>query len=196
MLNRLLLTCLLTLTCTLPAWALSVLPLYLDQIIDTAAVAFQGNCIDNRVERDVQTGLIVTYTSFQVEDVLKGQVGASHTIKQVGGRLAGDAAMVNEIEGVPRFAPGQRYVVFLNGVSAAGFSSPVGLGQGRFNVLPDAAGAQITNGRDFRQMTANMTEVPLPQSVQSKLAQPSFRVEQLGLDEFKQMVRQHTGAPE
>ena len=195
-LNRLLLACLLTLCSILPAEALSVLPLYLDDIIDTAAIAFQGRCIGNRVERDAQTGLVVTYTSFQVEDVLKGQTGSSHTIKQIGGRLADDASgvMVHEIEGVPRFVPGQRYIVFLNDVSAAGFSSPVGLGQGRFDVLQDASGPQITNGRDFRQMTANKLRSQMSQSVQSKLEQTSSRIEQLGLDEFKQLVRQQTGA--
>lgn len=196
MLKRLLLTCLLALCYALPASALSVLPLYLDEIIDTAVVAFQGSCIDNRVERDAQTGLIVTYTSFQVEDVLKGQLASSHTIKQIGGRLAGEmgTALVKEIEGVPRFVPGARYVIFLNGVSAAGFSSPVGLGQGRFNVLQDATGLQITNGRDFRQMTANRSQLRMPQSVQSRLEQAPLRVDRIALDEFKQLVRQQTGA--
>ena len=193
MLNRLLFTCLLCFMSVLPARATSVLPLYLDQIIDAAAIAFHGSCINNRVERDTQTGLIVTYTTFQVRDVLKGRVAPAHTIKQIGGRLPGAAGSieVRQIEGVPQFEVGESYVVFLYGVSSAGFSSPVGLGQGKFDVLPGPAGPQVTNGRDFKEMTANRPALLLPQSAQTKLDQAPGQVDRLGLDEFKQFVRQH-----
>ena len=192
MLNRMLVVFLLCLMSALPARATSVLPLYLDQIIDGAAIAFHGSCIDNRVERDTQTGLIVTYTTFQVQDVLKGQVAPVHTIKQIGGRLPGAAGSieVRRIEGVPQFEVGQSYVVFLYGVSSAGFSSPVGLGQGKFDVLPGPAGPQVTNGRDFKEMTANRPALLLPQSAQTKLDQAQGQVDRLGLDEFKQFVRE------
>ena len=192
MLNRMLVVFLLCLMSALPARATSVLPLYLDQIIDGAAIAFHGNCIDNRVERDIQTGLIVTYTTFQVQDVLKGQAAPVHIIKQIGGRLpsAAGSIEVRRIEGVPQFEVGQSYVVFLYGVSSAGFSSPVGLGQGKFDVLPGPAGPQVTNGRDFKEMTANRPALLLPQSAQTKLDQAQGQVDRLGLDEFKQFVRQ------
>ena len=39
-----------------------------------------------------------------------------------------------KVDGIPSFAPGHRYVVFLYGASSAGFSSPVGLGQGCFRI--------------------------------------------------------------
>jgi len=191
--NRILFTCLLCFMGVLPARATSVLPLYLDQIIDGAAIAFHGSCIGNRVERDTQTGMIATYTTFQVQDVLKGQVAPVHTIKQIGGRLPGAAGSieVRRIEGVPQFEVGESYVVFLYGASSAGFSSPVGLGQGKFDVLPGPAGPQVTNGRDFKEMTANRPALLLPQSAQTKLDQAQGQVDRLGLDEFKQFVRQH-----
>lgn len=193
MLNRMLFTCLLCFLSALPARATSVLPLYLDQIIDGAAIAFQGSCIGNRVERDIQSGMIVTYTTFQVQDVLKGQVAPVHTIKQIGGRLAAAAGSieVRQFEGVPQFEVGESYVVFLYGVSAAGFSSPVGLAQGKFDVLPGPAGQQVSNGRDFKEMTANRPALRLPQSAQTRLDRSQGQVDRLGLDEFKQFVRQH-----
>jgi hypothetical protein len=88
-------------------------------------------------ERDPQTNLVVTYTTFAVEDVLKGTVPATHTIKQIGGNLAAEGTTLR-VEGIPTFVVGQNYVVFLAGVSSAGFSSPIGLGQGRFSVRLDA----------------------------------------------------------
>ncbi len=154
----------------------------LDEIIDTAAVAFQGTCTDNRVERDTATNLIVTYSTFQVRDVLKGNVASTHVIKQIGGTMAdGESGMV--VHGVPKFTVGEDYVVFLAGVSSLGFSSPVGLTQGRFTIQQSAAGKFISTGSDLRALTARM-----PLGVSGDAGAP---VRQLGLDEFKQLARAH-----
>jgi hypothetical protein len=178
-----------------PASAMSVLPLYLDQIIDGAALAFQGRCTGNRSERDSRLGLIVTYTTFQVDEVLKGFADASYTIKQIGGRMSGEVSALefSDIAGVPMFEVGQAYLVFLNGVSSAGFSSPVGLGQGSFQVQGGPTGSQVANGRDFREMTAGRSRLALPQADQAQRDQSPGRLESIGLDDFKQIVRQHLG---
>jgi len=185
MLKQFLAACVLGLALASPASATSVLPLQLDEIIDTATTVFEGACISNRTEREQATNLVVTYTAFAVKDVLKGSVqGATHVIKQIGGEMpAGEMSF--HVQGVPSFAVGQDYVVFLAGVSSAGFSSPIGLGQGKFSVLQDAAGQQVTNGRDFREMTVRMPAVVLPGT-----AAP---VPRLGLDNFKQIVRTRVG---
>ena len=194
MTSRLFLLCLLSFISILPVQASNIPPLYLDQLIDGSAIAFQGDCIDNRTERDAHTGLIVTYTTFQVQDVLKGQVGSTHTIKQMGGRLPGPAGSIEVyvVKGVPKFEVGESYVVFLYGISAAGFSSPVGLDQGTFKVLTGSAGLQVTNGRDFKEMTA---DIPLQQAgkAEKKLHQAPGPAGHMGLDDFKQLVRQQVG---
>ena len=192
MLKRLLFAALTTLAVALPAHAASVLPLYFEEIVDKAKTVFQGTCIANRSERDAETGMVVTYTTFSVQDVLKGKPGFTHTIKQAGGQLA-DGSYEWKMEGVPKFTVGGNYVVFLPGVSSAGFSSPVGLGQGRFSVVADADGAQVTNGRDFKEMTSRIAARDLPQAAKSKLDR-SGSVKRMGLDEFKQLVRQRAGA--
>src|SRR6185437_5020963 len=96
-----------------PAAATSVLPVGVDQLVSDASVAFDGTCTGNRTERDPQTQLIVTRTTFAVHDVLKGDVGATYEIKQVGGELP--EGLRYKVEGVPRFQVGQEYVVFLAG---------------------------------------------------------------------------------
>jgi hypothetical protein len=177
----------------LPARATTVLPLYLDEIVQKAAVAFQGTCTANRTERDPQTGMIVTYTTFQVDDALKGGVGSTYTIKQIGGELPGEAIQY-KVQGVPKFNVGQGYVVFLPAASSAGFSSPVGLSQGRFLVEPDPAGPQVSNGRDFREMTARIPADQLPPAAKAKIGQAPGPVRRMGLDEFKQLVRTQASA--
>jgi hypothetical protein len=168
------------------AAAATVRPLLLDEIVDSAAIAFHGTCIANRVERDTVTNFIVTYTTFEVRDVIKGGVAFTHVIKQIGGILPdGESGMV--VDGVPKFAVGQDYVLFLAGVSSLGFSSPVALAQGSFSVRHDKAGGQIVMSRDVRELTAKMPRAVLPAKVVDADAEVPLR--QLGLDDFKQMAR-------
>jgi hypothetical protein len=176
-----------------PANATSVLPLFLDEVIDTAAVAFEGTCVDNRSERDPATGFVVTYTTFEVRDVLKGDVASRHTIKQVGGALAGDQ-VDRRIDGIPRFAIGQDYVVFLAGVSSIGFSSPIGLSQGRFQVRAQGATRVVANGRDFAEITARM-RAHLPAAAAARFQKAGGANREMDLQDFKQAVRNHVGAP-
>jgi hypothetical protein len=189
MLKQLLVACLLGLALAGPAGAASVLPLLLDEIIDTATVAFQGTCIDNRTERETRTNLVVTYTTFAVKDVLKGAVQGTHVIKQIGGKMPAGDELSFRVDGVPTFVIGEDYVVLLAGVSAAGFSSPIGLAQGKFTVQQDASGQRVSNGRDFREMTAGMPSAALPEATARVLAAATAPVRDLGLDEFKQLVR-------
>lgn len=190
MLRKALAICCLLSAIAMPAGAASVRPLALEQIIADAAIAFEGICVDNRVDRDPQTGMIATYTTFEVLDVLKGEVAATHTIKQVGGKIGKE---VFRIEGVPTFTPGREYVVFLFGVSQAGFSSPVGLSQGQFLVRHGPLGREVSNGRDFKEMLR--TPGPrIPQSAIDRVHQRPGEQVRLDLEEFKQIVRQSRGS--
>jgi hypothetical protein len=182
----------LALAAALPAFATTVLPLDLGQVIDQATTAFQGTVTENRSGRDPQTGMLVTFTTFRVDDVLKGEVPASYTIKQIGGEDAASNTKFR-IHGVPTFTVGQSYVVFMAGVSQAGFSSPIGLAQGRFTIEAGDTGAlEVGNGNDFRELTANMPDVQLPAQAGEKAQGKPVR--RIGLSDFKQMVRKHAGS--
>ncbi len=182
MLKQFLIACVVGLGLAAGAHAASVRPMLLDEIIDTAAIAFQGTCTGNRSERDAQTNFIVTYTTFEVRDVIKGNALATHVIKQIGGSLAGSGETF-QVKGVPKFAVGEEYVVFLAGVSSAGFSSPIGLGQGQFQVLQKGASKVVTSGRDLSELTARMPG--------SNMSAAEIESGELGLERFKQMARKH-----
>ena len=180
MFKHILATALLALGLSGPVDAASVRELQLDEIIDTSTVAFQGTCTGNRTERDPLTNFVVTYTTFDVKDVLKGAVQTTHTIKQIGGKMpAGELSF--HVDGVPTFVVGEDYVVFLAGVSSAGFSSPIGLAQGNFMVQKNATGKTVTNGRDFRELTARMPLTILPGE--------EAMAASIDLDKFKQVAR-------
>ena len=192
MLKRILLASWLAVFSALPAFATSVLPLDLGQVIDQAVVAFQGTAVDVKTGKDPQTGMLVTLTTFRVDDVLKGSVPAMYTIKQIGGTDA-SAGLTFKAYGVPSYTVGQSYVLFMNGVSSAGFTSPVGLHQGRFQVVDGDAGPEVGNGGDLREMTANTPDLELPPAAKAK-AGIDKPVRRVGLDDFKAMVRRHAGA--
>ena len=156
-----------------------VLPLGLDRLHGDAKLVFLGECLSNSVEFDQQSNRVVTYTTFEVIETYKGiagkgiagkgKAGGSLTIKQIGGNLP-EANLSVRIPGVPQFEVGQRYVVFLPPASKLGFSSPVGLSQGKFMVKTDAAGAQmVSNGRDVGELMENMAQSKMPSRVADKL---------------------------
>ena len=192
MLKRLVIVAAFWVAAVAPTHATSVLPLQLDQLVADAQLVFQGTCTANQSQYDSQTGLIVTYTTFMVQDVLKGRAGHSHTIKQAGGRI-GSANY--RIMGVPSFVLGQEYVVFLYGVSQAGFSSPVGLGQGQFVVTLGVAGRELSNGRDFNALIPAGPGAAMVSSARSDGEARGIggTVRHLGLDDFKLIVRQRVG---
>jgi hypothetical protein len=176
-----------------PAQAASVRPLTLDQLIDQSTTVIEATAVANRSERDEKTGYIVTYTTFAVKDVLKGTAEKTHVIKQIGGVLLAEG-MGFKVSGIPKFTEGQDYVVFLAGVSTIGFSSPIGLGQGSFRVDRDTQGmAKVSNGRDFRSMTAGTDNLVMPPVMAKSLATATVPVNQMALDDFKSLVRSHLG---
>ena len=191
MLKRILAAFLFATAAALPAQATTVIPLTLDEIVASSAVAFAGTCLDSHAERNPTGDLIVTYVRFAVHDVLKGEVGATYTIKQIGGELPSESRGVR-VHGMPSFQTGQEYVVFLTGVSSLGFSSPIGLAQGRFTVVHEQGADHVSNGRDFRDMTKNIPDAELPPGLAAQ--RNAHAMPHMDLDTFKQLVRSRRGA--
>jgi len=141
---------------SLQAAATSVLPVSLQRMATTAEIIFHGTAISNEVRLDQASGRVATYTRFKVIETIKGNPGASHTIKQIGGQLPGSNVR-QVIHGVPQFAIGQEYVIFLPMTSSLGFASPIGLSQGKFNIRKQNGDSLVSNGRP---LTALMKTTP------------------------------------
>jgi len=178
------------------ATAASVVPLGLARMHGDADLVFVGRCIDSQVRFDASTQMPATYTTFEVQEVVKGEAARTHTIKQVGGDIPGSDADV-VVDGVPEFEPGRRYVVFLPTVSRFGFSSPVGLAQGSFALRTENGKEMVSNGRTVEELLAD-----LPQGVRETAASASAdshthktterfggQRDALPLDEFLTIVR-------
>jgi hypothetical protein len=161
----------------------------------TAETIFHGRAIGNEVRLDPTSGRVATYTTFEVIEVIKGNPGATHTIKQIGGQLPGSNVR-QVIHGVPRFTAGKDYVIFLPKASSLGFASPIGLSQGKFDVRERNGDTLVSNGRS---LAALMKPTPRQASPDSPSALASKRTPALNaidgqpasahLTEFMQAVR-------
>lgn len=153
--------------------ASSVLSLNFEQLSSHSEVIFYGRCISNQVEQDPETKLIVTFTTFEILTPVKGTQGLTHTIKQLGGDLA-ESNIQTKWPAIPKFIIGNEYVVFLPAVSSLGFSTPVGLEQGKFKVIADILGKQVNNGKSFDALLKNIPEKKLPPSILNRIKAPSI----------------------
>lgn len=165
------------------AAATSVLPISLERMTAAADVIFHGRVISNEVRRDPVSGNVATFTTFEVTELVKGQAGETHTIKQIGGEMPG-GNMRQIVHGVPRFNIGGEYVVFLPKASSLGFSSPIGLSQGKFEVLR-ANGEPVVSDRRAAAAAARPDAAELPSAVE---AAPSDQ-QGVRLGDFLQSVR-------
>jgi hypothetical protein len=144
-----------------PVAAMSVLPLNLSQLTDQAGRIFVGRCVSVDSELD-ESGLPSTYARFKVDQGLKGvSAGETVLIKQYGvarGPLKvaeGESAIVpmkTMSLGGGSYRPGSQYLLFLYPESELGFTSPVGGGQGKFEIVAGESSALAVNPLDNRYL--------------------------------------------
>ena len=156
------------------AAATSVLSVSLAQMVNAADVIFHGRVISNEVKQDPATGKIATFTQFEVIELIKGTTGETHTIKQIGGRLPGSNVYL-AVHGVPRFRADEAYVVFLPKASHLGFSSPIGLSQGKFDIRKLDGDITIGNGRSFAALMGSSVPKAPPDTPAAFSAAPALK---------------------
>jgi hypothetical protein len=154
------------------AAATTVLPQSLPHMATAAEVIFHGRVISNDVKLDPVTGKVATFTQFEVIESIKGTTGKTHTIKQIGGRLP-DSKVHLVVHGVPRFYAGEAYVVFLPKASNLGFSSPIGLGQGKFDIENHDGESLVSNGRQLAALTRASARETLSNTPAAISAEPT-----------------------
>jgi len=181
----------------------TVLPLNLDELTQSAQDVFVGTCLDNKTVMDSATQMMVTYTTFQVDESLKGDLSGTHTIKQVAAKATTDD-MLTTFPSVPEFIIDQQYVVFLPTPSELGFASPVGLKQGAFDIIKENQHAVVSNGRSFTEMlpdnaaapaeTGQVTVTPVQRSKQSNqsfsTSEDETDQQKMPLSEFLDIIKQ------
>lgn len=173
------------------AWAGKVKPMNLEELVARAELIFEGVCSKVDTGDDPETGLPSTWYTFRVVDGLKGRPGEEFVLKQFGGiseegrRLTGPNVSYEQDE---------RVVLFLHGESQIGFSSAVGLHQGKFSVreIPETGVRYVTNGMPSMVLFEKMERrSPAVDARGVKLSGAgAMRSSRLASEDFKALVRE------
>lgn len=122
-------------TATSGVRAATVATVTLDDMTHSAGRIFRGVCVSAETGATVVAGariLSTTYT-FEIRESLKGNGGRTVTFRQVGTPQGGPADL-GRAAGLPVYAPGFEYVIFLLPESRARLTSPAGAGLGALPV--------------------------------------------------------------
>jgi hypothetical protein len=167
-------------------------PANLDQLVRSAGTILRGHVVSAAIEPHPQfSNLDTVVVTISVNRVLKGEPSTRFSFRQFvwDKRDAADAA---------GYRKAGELLLFLNPVSAYGLTSPVGLEQGRFQVVRDAKGnAVAVNGRAnfglFHQVvsTASSRGVSFSRKAAVMMAKPSGAA---SLDELEEAIITLAGA--
>lgn len=116
------------------AYGTTIERMSLEQIARSAPVIVRARCARNSVVQDA--GEIWTLSSFEVEEVWRGDVTQEITVRLLGGRMD---EITSHVSGVPRFQPGEEVVLFLEPTKRGDFSV-VSWQQGTFRIRHAASG--------------------------------------------------------
>jgi len=163
-----------------PLYASILKHLNLQQLCAQAGTVFSGVCIS--VDRS--DSAVVSYT-FAVHQMLKGTPAATITV-----RMHASAAALAR---APSFHIGQEVVLFLYPTSEHGFTSPVGFGQGCFQISRTSDGYRtVVNERMNKGLLTGMSLRRDPQHNNSSFITAlaaSANGGPIDYDEFLQLVK-------
>lgn len=129
--------CLLTLG--LPLSALTVKPLSFAELVHESAAVVHGRVTDVRGQWTADRRGIESLVVVEVFDYLKGGLGEEVTVRVPGGQVG---TFVNIIPGAPRFAEGDRVVLFLK-VNGPTVPVVTGTSQGVYRVSTDPSSGAL-----------------------------------------------------
>ncbi len=135
---------------TTPSGATSLRVMNLADLVGNSQRIFSAVCQSVSSGFD-ENNLPYTRYSFRVTDSIHGVANQQVVvIKQFGLaqpiQLDNGVTNLTRIEGMPRYVPGQEYLLFLNQESRLGFSAPIGLLQGAFRVQGRGTSRTVVNG--------------------------------------------------
>ncbi len=113
-------------------YAQRTLPMTLKEMVGRAAVIVHATVTGVETGRDPVTGMPATWVTLRIAENFYGALDDIYTFKQVGGEADGMAYRLAEL---PQYTRGEEIVLLLSQAHrTTGFTSPVGIGQGKFRV--------------------------------------------------------------
>ena len=122
----------------LVASATTVIPPTFDELVSRAQVIFEGEVtgLQSQWIGEGAERRIVTYVTFKVDDALKGDPGATYSMRMLGGTVDGRTMAVTD---APKFKVGDHDLLFVEN-NGSQFIPLVGIQHGRFRIQQDQTG--------------------------------------------------------
>ena len=143
-LGLIVLTFALTAVCINSSFALKELNISTPDLARSSVDIVVAKCISSEAKIDEKTGLIFTYTTFQIDENLKGKYGDELVLRIVGGTV-GDVTVSSPY--LPAFKQGEEVVLFLGKKNSDGYPLLKSLNKGIYRVSTDNTGNRVINSR-------------------------------------------------
>ena len=115
-----------------------------------------AKCVSTEAKLDEKTGFIFTYTTFEIDESLKGKYGNELILRIVGGTV-GDKTLSSPF--LPRFEPNEEVVLLLGPKNSAGYPVLQSVNKGIYRVHTTDSGAKVistpVNGLELINSTTN-----------------------------------------
>ncbi|HZS06910.1 MAG TPA: hypothetical protein VFD58_18890 [Blastocatellia bacterium] len=192
---------LLTCLCALLALSIATLPVFAisRQVTLTEMTTGAGRVVYGRIA-EVRNGthpdyshIAVTFVTLDVIEMLKGSAAKRLTFMQFASAQGQSQAVAHNYH-MPKYAVGEEVVLFLYPESRYGFTSPVGEGQGKFQVSNDPRTGRraLVNDRGNRQLFEPLRNEKAQSHFRLNSAERSLIAQQNGvadLETFRSMIR-------
>tara|TARA_R110002049_G_scaffold108853_11_gene257414 strand:- start:942 stop:1646 length:705 start_codon:yes stop_codon:yes gene_type:complete len=158
----------------LPQWlyATSVLQLDIEQLLNDAAVIFEGEVIASEARWNEDNTYISTWVTFRVDDVIKGEMSSDTITQSFAGGSVGDTRL--QVSGMVYPQVGEKGIYFIENPDRPQVNPMVGWGQGHFKVQTDAQGTE-------RMLTENEEPIQGLEDAASANIAPQRRAQQAAL---------------
>ncbi|MEX0965374.1 MAG: hypothetical protein WDZ52_15195 [Pseudohongiellaceae bacterium] len=165
-----LIACFLCLFAFSSASATTILGMDIDKVVADAEFVFEGEVIASETRQDSNSGIISTYITFQINDIIKGDYsGASIELKFMGGTFNGQIVQVSGMR-IPEMA--EQGVYFVESMSRDLINPLIGWSQGHFIIVEDNGVRRISTAGN-----QPVLEVEAVSSIPSSIKKPLALVE-------------------
>lgn len=141
-----------TLTCSLcllifsTASATTILGMDIDRVVADAEFVFEGAVINSETRQDSNSGIISTYVTFRINDIIKGDYsGDSVELKFMGGVFDGQIVQVSGMR-IPEMD--EQGIYFVESLSRDLINPLIGWSQGHFIIQDDNGTRRISTAND------------------------------------------------
>jgi len=136
------LTCALCLFAFSSTSATTILEMDIDKVVADAEFVFEGSVINSETRQHSSSGIISTYITFQINDIIKGDyTGDSVELKFMGGVFNGQIVQVSGMR-IPEMA--EQGIYFVESMSRDLINPLIGWSQGHFIIVDDNGTRRIS----------------------------------------------------